>query len=103
MRTPSPTAAIWPNRGELREGRSRQAAPSKTSTDESGLLLICNFFGWLWHGEPAAYGYLARSIKYFATNQEFTRVLREIGFQVVAERPKLAGALYLHLAQKVTT
>lgn len=70
---------------------------------ENGLLLGCNILGWLWHGEPAAYGYLARSIKYFATNQEFTEALREAGFEVVAERPKLAGALYLHLAQKVRT
>lgn len=70
---------------------------------ERGLLLGCNFFGWLWHGEAAAYGYLARSIKYFATNQEFTRTLRATGFRLVTERPKLAGALYIHLAQKVPT
>lgn len=70
---------------------------------ESSLLLTCNFFGWLWHGEPAAYGYLARSIKYFATNQEFTRSLRAAGFRVVTARPKLAGALYLYFAQKVPT
>lgn len=68
---------------------------------ENSLLLSCNFFGWLWHGEPAVYGYLARSIKYFATNAEFTRSLRAAGFRVTAARPKLAGALYVHLAQKV--
>jgi demethylmenaquinone methyltransferase/2-methoxy-6-polyprenyl-1,4-benzoquinol methylase len=75
--------------------------PWQESLFENGLLLGCNVLGWLWHGEPAAYGYLARSIKYFATNQEFTRALRETGFHVVAERPKLAGALYLHLAERV--
>lgn len=68
---------------------------------ENSLLASCNFFGWLWHGEAAAYGYLARSIRYFVTNGEFTHALRAAGFRVAAARPKLAGALYLHLAQKV--
>src|SRR5262249_39325552 len=67
---------------------------------ENGLLLGCNVLGWLWHREPAAYGYLAKSIKYFVTNKEFKQTLRRTGFQVVVERPKLAGALYLHLAEK---
>lgn len=77
--------------------------PLQETLFANGLLVGCNVLGWFWHGEPAAYGYLARSIKYFATNREFTQALRETGFQVVAERPKLAGALYLHLAQKVAT
>ncbi len=70
---------------------------------ESSLLLACNFFGWLWHGEAAVYGYLARSIKYFASNREFTEALAEAGFRIVTQRPKLAGALYLHFAEKVGT
>jgi len=64
------------------------------------LLAACNFYGWLWHGEPGVYGYLAHSIAYHATNREFCGALADAGFEVIVERPKLFGAVYLHLARK---
>jgi demethylmenaquinone methyltransferase/2-methoxy-6-polyprenyl-1,4-benzoquinol methylase len=66
----------------------------------TSLLAVCNFYGWLWHGEPVAYGYLARSIKYFATNREYTQAMTRAGFDLVTQRPKLAGSVYVHVARK---
>jgi demethylmenaquinone methyltransferase/2-methoxy-6-polyprenyl-1,4-benzoquinol methylase len=64
------------------------------------LLTTCRFYGWLWHGEPEVYGYLAHSIAYHASNREFRGALADAGFEVIGERPKLFGAIYLHLARK---
>ncbi|HEV3338739.1 MAG TPA: ubiquinone/menaquinone biosynthesis methyltransferase [Pirellulales bacterium] len=64
------------------------------------LLLACNFYGWLWHGQPAAYGYLAHSIPHFASRREFSQALTAAGFDLLAERPKLGGAVCLHMARK---
>ncbi|HEY2784379.1 MAG TPA: ubiquinone/menaquinone biosynthesis methyltransferase [Fimbriiglobus sp.] len=64
------------------------------------LLLSCNAFGWLWHREAAAYGYLAHSVRTYATNREFVDALHAAGFRVDADRSKLFGVVHLHLAQK---
>lgn len=64
------------------------------------LLMACSFYGWLWHGQPEVYGYLAHSIQHYASNCEFCRAMTETGFRVVVQRPKLLGAVYLHLARK---
>lgn len=66
----------------------------------NSLLASCRFYGWLWHGEPESYGYLAHSIAYHASNREFCGALAAAGFEVLVERPKLFGAVYLHLARK---
>jgi demethylmenaquinone methyltransferase/2-methoxy-6-polyprenyl-1,4-benzoquinol methylase len=66
----------------------------------NGLLLACNFFGWLWHRQPAAYGYLAHSIAHFISMKELRRVMAEAGFQVLVQRPKLFGMVCIQLARK---
>ena len=66
----------------------------------AGLLMSCNFFGWLFHGEPVVYGYLPRSIGHFVTGQELSAALRDNGFQVVKERRWLFDAVWMHLARK---
>ncbi len=67
------------------------------------LLVTCHFYGWLWHGEPAAYAYLAHSIQHYATNREFNDALNKAGFEIIAQRSKLMGVIYLHLARKAAT
>jgi demethylmenaquinone methyltransferase/2-methoxy-6-polyprenyl-1,4-benzoquinol methylase len=64
------------------------------------LLLVCNFYGWLWHREPAVYGYLAHSIALFLSRGELSRMLTECGFEVVEQRPRLLGTICIHLARK---
>jgi demethylmenaquinone methyltransferase/2-methoxy-6-polyprenyl-1,4-benzoquinol methylase len=64
------------------------------------LLAACNFFGWLWHRQPAAYGYLAHSIAHFVDIRELSRTFSQTGFQVLAERPKFFGTVAIHLVRK---
>jgi demethylmenaquinone methyltransferase/2-methoxy-6-polyprenyl-1,4-benzoquinol methylase len=64
------------------------------------LLAAGNFFGWLWHREPAVYGYLARSIAQFHSQGELARAMNDAGFEVRAEHPWLFGAVCVHLARK---
>lgn len=59
-----------------------------------------NLYGWLWHREPVAYGYIARSIEHFVSWQEFSRGLEAGGLRVTAVRPRLGGAIALHHAVK---
>ena len=66
----------------------------------NSLLLACNFYGWLWHREPAVYGYLAHSIAHFLSLRELSRALVDTGFQNVMQRTKLLGAVCIHLARK---
>lgn len=66
----------------------------------NSLLVACNFYGWLWHGEAAVYGYLARSIKHFVTDAELVRAMNDAGFSARTQRSKLGGAVVIHLVQK---
>jgi len=66
----------------------------------TALLASCNFFGWLWHREPAVYAYLPHSIAHFVSIRELARALADSGFEVLVERPKLNGMIAIHLARK---
>lgn len=66
----------------------------------TALLASCNFFGWLWHREPAVYAYLPHSIVHFISIRELSRALADSGFEVLAERPRLNGMVAIHLARK---
>jgi demethylmenaquinone methyltransferase/2-methoxy-6-polyprenyl-1,4-benzoquinol methylase len=57
-------------------------------------------YGWLWHREPVAYGYIARSIAHFVSWQAFAEALTAAGFQVRDVRRKAGGAIALHHARK---
>ena len=59
-----------------------------------------NLFGWLWHGVPAAYGYIAPSIRGYLTAADFTAALERHGFEVVDVRRKLFGGVALHRARR---
>jgi len=64
------------------------------------LLTSCNFFGWLWHREPAVYAYLPHSIAHFVSIRELSRALADAGFEVHVQRPRLIGMIAIHLARK---
>lgn len=57
-----------------------------------------NVVGWLWHREPVAYGYIAHSIRHFATAGEFSAALDRSGFDVRAVELPLGGGIALHHA-----
>lgn len=57
-------------------------------------------FGRLWHREPDAYGYIARSLRRYLTAEEFSAALVNEGWMLLAVRKKLWGGVCLHLAQK---
>lgn len=54
--------------------------------------------GWLWHREPMAYGYIARSIEHFVSADAFATALADAGFDVVAVRRYLGGGVAIHEA-----
>lgn len=59
-----------------------------------------NAVGWLWHREPVAYGYIARSIAAHVSAAEFSRLLGAAGFDVVARRDFLGGGVAIHLGRR---
>jgi demethylmenaquinone methyltransferase/2-methoxy-6-polyprenyl-1,4-benzoquinol methylase len=64
------------------------------------LLIMGNLYGTLWHGDPAVYGYIARSIERFISSQQLTAELQSSGFEILETRTKLRGGVCLHLARK---
>jgi demethylmenaquinone methyltransferase/2-methoxy-6-polyprenyl-1,4-benzoquinol methylase len=59
-----------------------------------------NLYGWAWHREPAAYGYIPRSIARFVTADELTAQLAARGFDVYHTGRKLLGGICVHAARK---
>jgi demethylmenaquinone methyltransferase / 2-methoxy-6-polyprenyl-1,4-benzoquinol methylase len=57
-------------------------------------------YGWAWHREPAAYGYIPRSIERFVTAGELTAALERRGFDVYHVSKKLFGGICVHAATK---
>jgi len=60
-----------------------------------------NVVGWLWHGEPVVYGYIARSVDHFVTADTFGQLLAESGFVVERVRRRLLGGIALHSARRI--
>jgi demethylmenaquinone methyltransferase / 2-methoxy-6-polyprenyl-1,4-benzoquinol methylase len=65
------------------------------------LVVAGNLYGWAWHREPAAYGYIPRSIARFATPDELTAALAERGFDVYHVGRKLLGGICVHAGRKI--
>jgi len=59
-----------------------------------------NLAGWLWHREPATYGYIAPSIRRYLTIPEFETALHSSGFTVKWRASHLNSGLGLHVAEK---
>lgn len=64
------------------------------------LAVAGNWVGWLWHREPVAYGYIARSIDHFVSWQRFSATLAEHELMVEHASPKLLGGVALHFARR---
>jgi demethylmenaquinone methyltransferase/2-methoxy-6-polyprenyl-1,4-benzoquinol methylase len=58
--------------------------------------------GAWWHGEPEAYGYLARSLDRWVTPPGFRQLLEGVGFRVSRVLRHLGGGICLHAAERVT-
>ena len=57
-------------------------------------------YGWAWHGDPAAYSYIARSISHYVTASEFGRDLTAAGFSIERVQRHLGGGICFHVARK---
>ena len=57
-----------------------------------------NLYGWAWHREPAAYGYIPRSIARFVTADELAAAMRQRGFDVYHIGRRLLGGICVHAA-----
>jgi demethylmenaquinone methyltransferase / 2-methoxy-6-polyprenyl-1,4-benzoquinol methylase len=64
------------------------------------LAVAGSVYGWAWHREPAAYGYIPRSIERFVNADELTRALADRGFDVYHVAGKLLGGICIHAARK---
>jgi demethylmenaquinone methyltransferase/2-methoxy-6-polyprenyl-1,4-benzoquinol methylase len=60
------------------------------------LTVAGNLIGWAWHREPAAYGYIPRSITRFLVAGEFTAELTRRGFDVYYVGTHLWGGICVH-------
>jgi demethylmenaquinone methyltransferase / 2-methoxy-6-polyprenyl-1,4-benzoquinol methylase len=65
------------------------------------LAVAGNLYGWAWHGEPAAYGYIRRSVTRFVTPDDLTAALTERGFDIYHVGRKLFGGICVHAGRKV--
>jgi demethylmenaquinone methyltransferase / 2-methoxy-6-polyprenyl-1,4-benzoquinol methylase len=64
------------------------------------LQIAGDMVGYLWHGDPVVYGYIARSISHFMTAAEFSALLAEEGFEVVSVQQHLFGGIARHVARR---
>ena len=78
----------------------RPANPMWRAVFLAYLKIAGNLFGWLWHREPVAYGYIAPSIRCFISWQQFATAFEQRGFVVETVRRKIAGGICLHVARK---
>ncbi|MBA2479918.1 MAG: class I SAM-dependent methyltransferase, partial [Planctomycetes bacterium] len=64
------------------------------------LAAMGSIYGWWWHGEADVYRYIGRSIDHFVSWRELTQAMRDAGFELVVERPRLFGGVCLHVGRK---
>jgi ubiquinone/menaquinone biosynthesis methyltransferase len=67
---------------------------------ERYLRIAGRVYGWWWHGEPDAYGYIAASLERWLDRQAYEDRLQESGFRVGWRRCRLGGGICLHGATK---
>jgi hypothetical protein len=79
-----------------RDARARHCPRSHDRRSGAGAV-----YGWAWHREPAAYGYISRSIERFVTGDELTAALKRRGFDVYHVAQKLLGGICVHAARKI--
>jgi demethylmenaquinone methyltransferase/2-methoxy-6-polyprenyl-1,4-benzoquinol methylase len=62
------------------------------------LRIAGSLVGWLWHGAPVAYGYIAPSVADYLSAEQFSDTLDAYGLTVRRVRKKLFGGVALHAA-----
>ena len=78
--------------------------PSRRVPDivQRGLLRIWgDFWGWLLHRNPDAYGYLAKSLGQFPDRVRLRGLFRENGFEIVASRRHFLGLMEMLMVRKL--
>ncbi len=78
----------------------RPDSPLWAATFVRYLRVAGRLYGWWWHGEPNAYGYIAESVRRFLTARAFQTALGAAGFDVAAAHRKLAGGIGIHVARR---
>ncbi|HEX9729349.1 MAG TPA: ubiquinone/menaquinone biosynthesis methyltransferase [Gemmatimonadales bacterium] len=58
------------------------------------------FYGWWFHREPAAYGYIAESIAGWVMQGEFDETLLGAGFGTLVTRSRLGGGVCIHAGSR---
>ena len=58
------------------------------------------FWGTLLHGRPRVYTYIPDSLRSFVSMQDFSLLLRQMGYAQVDTRPYFGGGIGLHWAVK---
>lgn len=57
-------------------------------------------YGWAWHREPDAYGYIAASLRQYLTSADLASALAARSFREITVVPKLGGGICIHAARK---
>ena len=65
------------------------------------LTVAGRLYGWLWHREPQAYGYIARSITAWINAGEFEHALTRRGFIVQQMSSRFGGGIAIHHAELI--
>lgn len=64
------------------------------------LAIAGRVYGWVWHRQPVAYGYIAPSIAHYVSWQDLSAALEQRGFVVERVHRKLLGGIALHVARR---
>jgi demethylmenaquinone methyltransferase/2-methoxy-6-polyprenyl-1,4-benzoquinol methylase len=63
------------------------------------LTLVGSVLGWVLHGDPDTYRYIAESIRTYPGAPRVVRQLQDAGFQEAEWRPVLGGLMAIHVAR----
>ena len=64
---------------------------------------VGRLYGWLWHRQSVAYGYIAPSIEHYLSWQDLSAALEHRGFVVERVHRKLFGGIGIHVARKAAS
>ena len=67
------------------------------------LAVMGRLYGWLWHRQSVAYGYIAPSIEHYLSWQDLSAALEHRGFAVQRVHRKLFGGIGIHVARKTAS
>lgn len=66
---------------------------------------ILKFWGCLWglilHRNHTTYSYISESIKYYPSNSEFNKLVKEYGFEILENKKFFLGTIQIHILKKV--